>query len=173
MRKKQLDPNLSEKDLGKLAYATSIRMLAVREHSCEELRRKLSQRGFESALVESTLQQMIDAGYQSDERFATLYAEQLSNRNYGPLSIRAKLASRGISGSESTAAISAAIATLKLTWAEVACNALLAKFSADALADSDELQRHRIARFLNNRGFSSTDSIKAITLARETVSEVP
>ncbi len=169
MIRKQLDPNLSAQDRRKLAYAASIRLLSSREHSAEELRKKLTQRGFDSDLVESMLQQMIEAGYQCDERFACLYAEQLSNKLYGPLHIRAKLSSRGIGSGQ----ISDAIAALNLSWLDVAVQALQSKFSVSELSDRDELQQQRIARFLNNRGFSTNDSIRALTLARDNVSEIP
>ena len=205
--KKQIDPNLKPEELERQAYARSIRLLGSREHSSTELRTKLSKVGFSADTIDATLQLLIESGYQSDERFATLYSEQLLRKHYGPQAISAKLAARGIDSSLAREAISSALGETGLNWAEVAAEALLAKFSFteltapensgsasandSGLADSSkddsaehesswksraeereqqQLDKAKYARFLNRRGFSSTDSIKAIRLAAETVS---
>ena len=184
--KKQIDPNLKPEELARQAYARSIRLLGSREHTTTELRHKLGDSGFDTDVIEATLDQLISAGYQSDERFATLYAEQLLRKHYGPMAMSARLAARGIDGSMSREAIS----KLNADWPEVAASALRSKFSAlfsasqsvvcaaddNTLEDQssktlDQAEVGKCARFLNRRGFSSTDSIKAIRLAAETVSE--
>ena len=77
--------------------------LAVREHSAQELRRKIKQRFFKiatfdvSALVERCLQEMQERDFQSDERFARRFTEsKLSNKPYGPFKILQDLQRRGI-----------------------------------------------------------------------------
>jgi len=200
--KKQIDPNLKPEELERQAYARSVRLLGSREHSSSELRSKLANSGFGGETIDAVLQQLIDSGYQSDERFAHLYSEQLLRKNYGPLAISAKLGARGIDSGLSRTAISAAIAESGLCWSEVAAEALVSKFSTvsrfsnpsqppqlaqpsdehsptdaeyeDAQSEhAEERQREKgkYARFLNRRGFSTTDSIKAIRLALETVPE--
>ncbi len=164
---KQVDPNLKPEELARQAYAKAIKLLGAREHSSFELRNKLNQTGYDKDTIELTLDKLVDAGYQSDERFATLYAEQLYRKCYGPLVMKSKLAQRGISGGQ----INDAISNLNADWAQLAADALLSKFSLTELTDSDQSQVGKAARFLNRRGFSSTDSIKAIRLASETVSE--
>jgi len=184
--KKQIDPNLKPEELARQAYARAIRLLGAREHTTTELRKKLGDSGFDTDVIEATLEQLISSGYQSDERFATLYAEQLLRKHHGPMAISAKLSARGIDSSMSREAIGA----LGADWCEVAADALRSRFSMTQLsesgpADNDvqtdggvahdaelaQKQMGKYARFLNRRGFSTTDSIKAIRLAAETVSE--
>ena len=169
--KKQIDPNLKPEELARQAYARAIRLLGAREHSSTELRNKLGDSGFESDVIEDTLEQLVRSGYQSDERFANLYAEQLLRKSYGPLAISAKLSARGIDSSQSRDAIQAVIAEHGADWSDIAVDALLSRFSLTQLSVSDQVLMGKCARFLNRRGFSSTDSIKAIRLAAETVSE--
>ena len=77
--------------------------LARREHSAEELRRKLKQSSSIlktvdfSDLLELCLQEMQEKGFQSDDRFARQYVEsKLANKSHGPLKILAELFNRGI-----------------------------------------------------------------------------
>ena len=77
--------------------------LARREHSAEELRRKLKQSSSISKTVdfsdflEQCLQEMQEKGFQSDDRFARQYVEsKLANKSHGPLKILAGLFNRGI-----------------------------------------------------------------------------
>ncbi len=77
--------------------------LARREHSAEELRRKLKQSSSISKtvdfsdLLERCLQEMQEKGFQSDDRFARQFVEsKLANKSHGPLKILAELFNRGI-----------------------------------------------------------------------------
>jgi len=77
--------------------------LARREHSAEELRRKLKQNSSISKtvdspeLLEQCLLEMQEKGFQSDDRFARQYVEsKLANKSHGPLKILAGLFNRGI-----------------------------------------------------------------------------
>ena len=77
--------------------------LARREHSAEELRRKLKQSSSISKtadfskLLERCLQEMQEKGFQSDDRFARQYVEsKLANKSHGPVKILAELFNRGI-----------------------------------------------------------------------------
>jgi len=173
--KKQIDSNLSPQELARQAYAKAINLLGNREHSTTELHKKLSDSGFSNDTIEATLEELVRSGYQSDERFATLYAESLLRKNYGPMVMSAKLSARGIESSQAREAIQAAIRDRGVDWSMVASDALLSKFSAAQLtgqfSEIDQAFMGKCARFLNRRGFSSTDSITAIRLASETVSE--
>ena len=78
-------------------------LLARREHSAEELRRKLKQNSSISNIVDSSellercLLEMQEKGFQSDYRFARQYVEsKLANKSHGPLKILAGLFNRGI-----------------------------------------------------------------------------
>ena len=83
--------------------------LARREHSVEELRRKLKQNSSISKttdfskLLERCLQEMQEKGFQSDDRFARQYVEsKLANKSHGPLKILAELFNRGIPREQAT-----------------------------------------------------------------------
>ena len=80
-----------------------LNFLARREHSAEELRRKLKQSSSISKtvdfsdLLEQCLQEMQEKGFQSDDRFVRQYVEsKLVNKSHGPLKILAELFNRGI-----------------------------------------------------------------------------
>ena len=77
--------------------------LARREHSAEELRRKLKQSSSISKtadfsdLLERCLLEMQVKSFQSDDRFTRQYIEsKLANKSHGPLKILAGLFNRGI-----------------------------------------------------------------------------
>ena len=78
-------------------------LLARREHSAEELLRKLKQNSSisktvdSSELIERCLLEMQEKGFQSDDRFIRQYIEsKLANNSHGPLKILAGLFNRGI-----------------------------------------------------------------------------
>ena len=67
-------------------------LLARREHGSAELKAKLAKRfrkrDCEPDLVEQVIQQLIEEGLLSDERFAASRVRQLAGRGYGPSRIR-------------------------------------------------------------------------------------
>ena len=106
-----LNKTLSDKEqkiLEKESCCTLIRnkmlsFLARREHSAEELRRKLKQSSSISKtadfsdLLQRCLLEMQEKGFQSDDRFARQYVEsKLANKSHGPLKILSELFNRGI-----------------------------------------------------------------------------
>ena len=107
----QLNKKLSDKEqkvLEQESCYTLIRnkilsFLARREHSAEELRRKLKQSSIilktvdSFELLERCLQEMQEKGFQSDDRFVRQYVEsKLVNKSHGPIKILAELFNRGI-----------------------------------------------------------------------------
>ena len=107
-----LDKKLSEKEqkfIEQESCYTLIRdkmlsFLSRREHSAEELRRKIKQSssilklGDSTDLLERCLYEMQQKGFQSDDRFTRQYIEsKLANKSYGPFKILAGLFNRGIS----------------------------------------------------------------------------
>jgi len=79
-------------------------LLALREHSSFELRKKVKERFFKSAssdlsiLIDRCLLEMQESDFQSDERFTRHYIEsKLSNKLQGPFKILQDLQNRGIS----------------------------------------------------------------------------
>lgn len=71
-------------------------LLAQREHSKYELTKKLLAKGFDSALIDSTLKNLTQQGLQSDFRYAELCLISRLNKGYGINYIRQYLQSKGV-----------------------------------------------------------------------------
>jgi regulatory protein len=74
-------------------------LLARREHSCYELKRKLLTKGFSRAEIEAVLVALIEEGLQSDERYTESYVRNRVNMGFGPRRISLELHQRGIATS--------------------------------------------------------------------------
>jgi regulatory protein len=75
--------------------------LARREHSQEELRLKLSQRGFSERLINEVIGELRDENLQSDARFAEVFTRSRVAKGYGVYRIRQELRQRGIAEGDS------------------------------------------------------------------------
>ncbi|MDF2178256.1 regulatory protein RecX [Aliiglaciecola sp. CAU 1673] len=122
-------------------------LLARREHSLAELRAKLAARELDSALCEQVLADFTQRGWQSDERFACLFARQRSQKGQGELRIRGELQQRQVA----SALIEQALAELDVDWFAAAKRAHDRKYLGRAL---DFKEKQRRARYLQYKGFS-------------------
>ena len=129
------------------ALAAALRLLARREHSVLELRRKLEQRGWQGGPLDEVLDSLVDQNLLSDRRFAEVYTRTRIERGYGPLRIRAELRERGIDAALAEAALEAEAPD----WSEQARDARLRRFGEAPPADFREKVRQM--RFLQRRGF--------------------
>jgi len=144
------------------AYGAAIRLLASRDHSVAELTRKLRQREHSSEAIDTALAELADANYVNDGRYAELYAEQRMNQGYGPLSIRSKLAVRGVDSHH----VQHALKLLDVNWAEQAEIVIAKRFTSEEITDPDQRATARIARFLQGRGFASSDVLRGLNQLR-------
>lgn len=136
----------------------ALALLVRREHSRPELTRKLLARGIDEAEATAAVEKMTAAGWQDDTRFACSLARTRAGNGYGPLRIRAELASHGL-GSEAVAAAFAALAdTGEDDWPARA-HALVQRRFGFAIARTPALQR-KAADFLVRRGFDG-DCVRA------------
>lgn len=79
------------------AHDKAVSLLKIREHSSEELRKKLKMRGFPASEIEETISFFIEEGIINDSRFAELYLSSLiRTKTFGFYGLLAKLQSRGI-----------------------------------------------------------------------------
>lgn len=129
--------------------AQAMRMLAVREHSTRELRRKLRQRRGEEAVVEAVLERLTADGMLSDGRFVEAYVRSRIERGQGPIKIRAGLVERGVSGG----LVEEALDFESGFWNARAQAVQARRFGNEPPADGSEWARR--ARFLWARGFPS------------------
>ena len=130
-------------------YGAAVRLLARREHSQVELRRKLRTRGHPPDAVERALTRLGEYRYQSDARFAESFVRSRVDRGQGRLKIVAALRERGIDD-----AIASELLDLgQPEWRRLATAALHKRFGEAAPADRAEWVKR--ARFLAGRGFTS------------------
>jgi len=137
------------------SYATALRLLARREHSRLELRRKLEARDFGADVIDSVLAEVTDQGFLSDERFADVYVRGRCDRGFGPLRIQSELRERGVSG----ALADELLAAWADSWLESAARQRAKRFGEQLPATTGE--RAKQIRFLQQRGFSG-DQIRAL-----------
>jgi regulatory protein len=126
-----------------------VRFLAMREHSRQELERKLLRR-HPVAMVVQVLDELADQDLQNDHRFAEQYVRSRRGKGYGPVRIRAELAERGI-----TAELIARNLDVYSNedWQRLMTKVAERKFGGGLPGDRREMARR--GRFLASRGFSS------------------
>lgn len=146
-------PEPTQEDAKKVEIS-AVRLLARREHSSQELRRKLRARGHDEKQVDDVLAKLEGNQLQSDERFTNSYVGHHARRGQGPVRIRAELRQQGISEAQ----IEQHLATAGLDWARLAAEVRQRKFGAGLPRTAGE--RAKQARFLQYRGFNS-DQIRA------------
>ena len=152
-------------EMHRRGYATAIKLLGARDHSSAELARKLAERDVEPDTIDAVLAELAEHRYLDDARYARLYVEQKAGQGHGPRAIESKLAERGVGSGE----VREAMEALAADWEERAEAALVAKFRDDQIVDPEPRVRARIARFLQGRGFSAGDSIRAVERARSRI----
>jgi len=126
--------------------ARALRMLARREHSRDELRRKLGGEEPDASTVEVLLDELEQAGWLSERRLAEQLVGAARDR-YGSRRVLQKLREKGVAGE----AIEQAAASLALQDLDSA-RALWRKRFGRPPASLQEKARQ--ARFLAGRGFS-------------------
>lgn len=131
-------------------------LLARREHSEQELQRKLVARGYTPDTVGEALSGLKAAGMQDDARYAEAYIRNRVAKGYGPVRISRELYERGIS-EELTAQVLAATGT---DWEGQVQAVRQKKFGLQLPAGIREQARQ--SRFLHYRGFTSEQIRKAI-----------
>lgn len=145
---------LRAKQREKEVEAAAVRLLSRREHSTEELKRKLSAKGHAEASIEAVLDKLGKKKWVSDERFAANYVHHHARRGQGPVRIRAELRQQGLTDSQIQQEVGAA----ERDWAALAAEVRRRKFGAELPRTAAE--RAKQARFLQYRGFNS-DQIRA------------
>jgi regulatory protein len=128
---------------------TAMDYLARREHSEQELIRKLTARGFDAALIGTAVAELVADGLLSDVRFAEAFVNSRFQRGSGPQKIRVELRERGVTAE----LISLSIEVFDEQWQERVREVREKKFGTDMPGDFRE--RSRQMRFLQQRGFTS------------------
>ena len=134
------------------ALATAVKLLSRREHTADELRRKLRQRGFADGEIAGVLLRLRENGLQSDQRFSDIYIRQ-AQRRFGDFRLCAELQKRGVGKEECCAAL---VAAQLQPAAERAAAVLRKKYPRGVGEANENAARH----FLRSRGFNG-DSVRA------------
>ncbi len=152
------DPKTQRRDCRKRAMD----VLARREHGCEELRRKLVDKGFAAELAAEVVAVLKSDGLVADDRFAEAFVRSRVSRGQGPYRIEAELKERGIDAG----LIGFALEDADCDWVSLARAARTKRFGEQA---PDGLsQRAKQSRFLSYRGFSGDQIRRALELADDT-----
>ena len=126
----------------------AVNLLARREHSRAELIKKLLLKGFSETDIGSVIEQLNQAGLQSDERFAEAYVRYRAGSGYGPIRIALELRERGVS----ELLIEQFVDHNDPDWVDRAKSVHIKKFKGGMPQDFNERAKHM--RFLQYRGFS-------------------
>lgn len=122
-------------------------LLARREHSVIELKRKLQRRFGDECAIDDQVARLAEEGLQSDARFAESFLCQRSGSGYGPARLKAELRERGLSDEQ----IDRGLQELVVDWSELASQVLEKKFGPEPPVDAREKARR--LRFMQYRGF--------------------
>ena len=128
---------------------TAMDYLARREHSEQQLTRKLTGRGFDEDLVEIAVAELVADGLLSNARFAEAFVNSRFQRGSGPQKIRMELRERGVAPELASLSIEA----FDDQWRQRVREVREKKFGAEQPGDFKE--RSRQMRFLQQRGFTS------------------
>lgn len=132
-----------------------LRLLTRREHSQQELLDKLAIKGFDRDESQTVIDELIDQGWQSDQRFAESYARFRIKKGFGPNKIRYELLQRGIAEVD----LDVVVMDIADGWLEIIKQVYEKKYSdEERLPHKERLKR---SRFLQQRGFSN-DMIKTL-----------
>jgi len=122
-------------------------LLARREHSVAELRRKLLAKGYAQSTVDEQLQKLEQENLLSDQRFTESYTNYRSKKGFGPLRIAQELKEKGV-----TSALVEEYLDKKDDWQNIAKEVREKRFGASIPKDYKDKTRQ--LRFMQYRGFS-------------------
>lgn len=133
----------------------AMNLLARREHSTRELKRKLKVRGMEGVEVDQALAALQEERLLSDERFVEMLVHSRLGKGQGPLRIQAELREHGVSDE----LVSAAVDIHDPQWYESIKEVRHKRFGASVPSTINE--RAKQMRFLQYRGFTP-EQIRAV-----------
>jgi len=146
------------------ARAAALDALARRDHASADLRRKLLEKGYDADIVAPLLDALRAENLVDDRRYTENFVAYHAARGQGPVKVRADLRRHGLAGSlveECLGAFPDWIVELRKVQARK-FGTLLPKTDAD---------KHRQARFLSYRGFTSAQIRTALGFDIELDSE--
>lgn len=130
-----------------------LRLLGRRNHTARELKTKAAQKGYDTTLADSILNQLEQKGYLNDEEFARNYtSDKIRLKNWGPVKIRAYLRKKGIENRIINDVLSKEADSLEL---KKICVDLIEKRKRHFQRETDNFKRtQKIAAYLQRKGFT-------------------
>jgi regulatory protein len=128
----------------------ALALLAGRDFSRHELATRLRRKGHEPRLIDEAIAGLVQEGLLREERYVEQFVTQHAGRGHGPLRIRMELREKGVAAE----AVEQALGDAELDWVASARAVRRRKFGVSPPGDVRE--RAKQARFLQYRGFSST-----------------
>lgn len=125
----------------------ALRLLSQREHSRQELERKLAEHETEPGQLARALDELQAKGFISEDRVIESVVHRRASK-LGTARVRQELAAKGLSGE----AVDEALAQLRTTELERAREVWMRKFGEPA---TDPKEKARQIRFLVSRGFAT------------------
>lgn len=144
------------------AKAYTLRLLARRSYTTQELRRKLSRRGFAVDESERVVRRFTEAGLLDDVEFALRFARQkLSGAGSSAQRIRQMLGLKGISCDVADAAIARTVEEEGIDLFDVLHRVARRKLATSNSQDP-QVRRRRLFAFLARRGYPLDDIRRVI-----------
>ena len=133
----------------------------MREHSEQQLWKKLEQREFDEVEISEAIDALKSENYLSDRRFAESYLRSRQMKCYGPVRIRLELKERGVA----TDIIDNVFNQQEESdtgWYEIMQQAYYRKYGDSQPEDYQDKAKR--CRYLQNRGFSSSQILQLVNL---------
>lgn len=128
-----------------------LQLLARRDYSQYELHGKLKHQNFDAIQIDACLLHLVKNNYQSDTRFAEMFARTRVGQRYGAKKIRYELSQKGIGDDLATAVLT----QYDDQFLENTQHLIKRKISGNNLAatQTDWKLKNKITRFLVGRGY--------------------
>ena len=141
-------------------HAYALDLLAARAYTVRNLRRKLTQKKFEPAEIDETVERLLSAGILDDSRYAADYVVQRLAAGTAIRRVKQELTRKGIEGTVADRAIAAAVEDQPVNVDDEIER--LATKKLQSLGDIDDFaKRRRVFAFLARRGYE-LDDIKRV-----------
>lgn len=140
---------------GDIRFA-AMNLLAMREHSVGELRRKLSQRFADNQLIGQAIATLTAENLQSDDRFTEAFVNMRKRQGKGPVRVALELKEKGVNES----LIHRYVDASEAEWFDSALAEKQKRFG-DAPPQNMK-EKARQMRFLQYRGFTQPQILAAI-----------
>ncbi len=136
------------------ALNTALRILTRRDHSRQELSRKLEARGYVEETINDVISECERFDYINDERTALVFIRRFQRKGYGRKRIRFELKLKGLHGQNIQRILSKHVSDAD---EHQSAKKIYQKNSKRFNREKDELKRKdKIYRFLFSRGYSQT-----------------